>query len=51
MVEKKRRFFNDVDSIEFTLFDRKGGSIVKWRKAPKNIKSAKEFLKLKGVKL
>ena len=48
---KKSQFFSDVDSIEFTLFDKKGGKIIQWRKAPRNIKSAKEFLKFKGVKL
>jgi hypothetical protein len=48
---KKKGFFNDVDSIEFTLFDSRGGSIVKWRKAPKNITPAKIFLKKKGINL
>ena len=48
---KKKGFFNAVDSIEFTLFDNRGNKIFKWKKAPRNLNSAKMILKLKGVKL
>ncbi len=50
-MRKRQPNVNDIDSIEFTLFNKRGESIIKWRHNPKNLKSAVDFLRIKGVKL
>ncbi len=46
-----RKQLPDIQSIEFTLFDNNNRPVFKYKRAPRNVKYAKELLKLKGITL